>query len=255
MALTLSHIGQAQLQVPVRIVLDGATEEQRQISGLDDPLTHEAAMSAGSARAGTASFCATTGGDILHGELTPAAEAYTAGMFVTIVPQQTNAANAMLDLNGLGARPMVKWGSVPLDSADLPAGAPARLVYDGSRFLLLNHVNRPCPAGSFAATANTCVDSIARPAVSFFDAVSSCHAIGARLCSTGEWVNACLTQPMFLPTVTAGEWVDDAANSSNDAKSLGNGSDGPNTVTGFGCRYGSTQGPLSLRKIRCCHSR
>jgi hypothetical protein len=245
----------AQLEMPVRVVMNGTAEEQRQITGLADPASTDAAVSAGAARAGTVSFCHSTGTTTLSGDLFPPPTAYTVGMFVTLLPEQANHANATLDLNGLGERPIVKWGRLPLDSADISAGTPARLIYDGERFLLMNNTTRPCKTGYLTASAYTCVDTLIRSAVNFYEAVSTCHAAGARLCSMGEWMNACLSLPSFLPSLVAQEWVDDAANSASDAKVMGTGYNGSDPVNTFGCKYGSTTNPIAPNKYRCCHTR
>lgn len=245
----------AQWDVPVRVVLDGATPGARQVQGLGDPTTSDAAVSAEALRSGSMSYAIASGSATLSANLTPAPEGYTTGMAVTIVPAAANEAGADLDLNGLGARPIVKWGQLPLDSADLPAGMPARLVFDGERFLLLNNATRPCPPSFGALTSSYCVSDSSYGPGTFYDGINGCESRNARLCSFGEWANACRNKPGFLGTITAYEWVDDAANNPNDAKTVGGGYDGPNIVQGFACEYGISREPLSVFRYRCCTSR
>lgn len=247
----------AQWQVPVRLLMDGPTGADRQVTGLADPATPDAAMSLDALHANVTTHTITTGSGVLEGSLSPAPAAYTAGMIVHIRPQQANAASAMLDLNGLGAKPMVKWGGVPLDSADLPVNIPARLIYDGERFLLLSNTYTPCPAGTTLIDRNYCIeDSAATSPASYFGAVTACASRGARLCTMGEWAHACRTTPGFLATVTALEWAEHASNSASDAKLLGTGQTAAaQATTEFGCTYGSTAGSTAIRSYRCCTTR
>lgn len=245
----------AQLDVPVRLALDGAEIVDRQISGLADPMTGDAAVSVDAARAGSMSFTPLSGSSALIGELFPTPTAYTPGMSITVVPSEANAAGATLELNGLGIRPIVKWGQVALDSADMPVGEPARLVYDGSRFLLLSHAARPCPPNFSPGGSTYCVSDSVTGAGTFYEGIAACEALGGRLCTFGEWSNACLERPGFLATVNNYEWVDDAHNNNNDAKTVGAGYAGPLLMEGYACEYGLSRAPTVISNYRCCTSR
>lgn len=246
----------AQLEVPVRIQLVGDTEADRQISGLADPISLDAAVSVDALRASSMSFAPASGTQALAAELSPAPLAYTTGMAVTVLPTEANSAGATLELNGLGARPVVKWGSLPLDSADLQAGMPARLVYDGERFLLLNSAYLNCPPGMVPVTRAFCIatDPAPEPA-DFFAASNACASAGGRLCTMSEWASACRMMPAFLPTVSTMEWVDNAANNARDAKVVGAGWNGNQQVEGTACEYGRSRVPETILSYRCCFSR
>jgi len=246
---------QAQLEVPVAIELTGATDADRQVDGLASPLVPDAAVSVAAARATTMSYATASGTDQLVADLEPAILEYTPGMMITLVPSAANAAGATLELNGLGARSMVKFGELPLDSADLPVGIPARLIYDGSRFLLLSNASRPCPTGFYAPTSTYCIQDSSLEAITFFNAITYCHNTGARLCSMGEWANACRTKPTFIGTVLSAEWVDSAANHTNDAKTVGAGWATDVPLPGVACNYGFTYVPTELFRFRCCLTR
>ncbi|MBP7155142.1 MAG: hypothetical protein KBA60_03975 [Flavobacteriales bacterium] len=245
----------AQLDVPVAIELTGSTDADRQVDGLASPLVPDAAVSVAAARATTMSYATASGTLQLVADLEPAILAYTPGMMITLVPNAANAAGATLELNGLGAQTVVKFGELPLDSADLPAGIPARLIYDGSRFLLLSNASRPCPTGFYAATSTYCIQDSSLAAITFFNAITYCHNTGARLCSMGEWANACRTKPTFIGTVISAEWVDSAANNSNDAKTIGAGWATDEPLPGVACNYGFTNIPTALFRFRCCMTR
>ncbi|MEO8590193.1 MAG: hypothetical protein ABI432_12540 [Flavobacteriales bacterium] len=244
----------AQWDVPGPLVLDGGSSAQRQILGLGAPLTTDAAVSLDDLRSVTVSRATAEGDVILTADLFPAPSAYVAGMVVQITPVQSNASAAQLNINGLGAQPMVKWGGVPLDSADLRPGIPVRLVYDGERFLLLGDTRLNCPAGYVTTSAAFCIEALPHNGADFFEANLQCAASGGRLCSFAEWSHACRTVPGFMTTVLEIEWVDEAANNTNYAKIMGIGEDGSNG-SGTGCTFGGIRLPTNVNSFRCCTSR
>lgn len=246
---------QAQWEVPVGIELTGATDADRQVDGLAPPLLPDAAVSVASARATTMSYAMAAGTAQLVADLVPAITAYTSGMMITLVPSDANALGSTLELNGLGARPMVKFGGLPLDSADLPVGIPARLIYDGARFLLLSNASRPCPTGYYAPSSAYCIQDSSKSAITFFNAITYCQNAGARLCGYTEWTTACRTKATFIGTVLSAEWVDSAANNAYDAKTVGAGWASSDPVPGLACNLGFTNLPSALFRFRCCLTR
>lgn len=72
----------------------------------------------------------------LTATLSPVPAALTTGMALKIKIAATNTGAATLNLNGLGAKPIVRSGGLALKINDLPAGAIAELTYDGARFQL-----------------------------------------------------------------------------------------------------------------------
>ena len=253
LSMTISVRGQ--LDLTRRLVLDGAQPTDRQIIGLGIPTSADAAVSVEAARATTMSYAEAFGTTVVTASLTPAPDAYTTGMMVTLLPMVTNDAGSTLDLNGLGARAIVKFGQLPLDSSDMRAGVPVRLVYDGNNFLLLNDSALPCKAGYSAYSSSTCIADSSFSAQTFHNAVVSCATTGARLCTLAEWANACRVHAPFIGTVSDYEWVDDGANNSNDAKTVGAGWVTATPVEGFGCNYGLSRAPTLSCRYRCCTSR
>lgn len=255
--LLLPSLLSAQLELPVRLELNGATDADRQVMGLGDPLQPDAAVSVDAARSHVLTTATTTGTAVLSGTLQPAPATIIPGMLVTIVPQEANSAGAQLDLNGNGPHPLVKWGSVPVDSADLPVGVPSRLLFDGTSYQVLNWNSRPCATRTMPGSPLYCIDdSVRGSAVSYYDAVIDCHGRGGRLCSFGEWASACRRNAGFLGTLVSYEWVDDAANSGNHGKVVGSGYYNASTPeVGTACEYGSTHQPLTLNLYRCCYDR
>lgn len=246
----------AQWSVPDRIILDGDTEEKRQVTGLSDPLSTDAAASVEAVRSGATTLAYTNGGALLQGDLAPAPQGYSPGMVVTVIPSSANHAGAMIELNNLGAREIVKAGGIPLDSADLFPGSPARFIYDGTRFRLLGSTALPCRTGYQVGGHEYCIADSSMSDLPFYEAIVECSERGARLCSYSEWLHACLSDPGFIGTVLDYEWVDDAANSTNGAKRVGNGGDGlAGTIPGIDCKHGGTTSPNTSHRYRCCTHR
>ena len=245
----------AQLEVPGPIILEGSATEQRQILGLADPLTSDAAISLGALRANTVSYTQLQGTTDLTGTLIPAPDAYTVGMLVTVLTEEANLPDATLDLNGLGQRPIVKRGGLPLDSADILPGIPVRLVFDGDQFQLITSSALPCPSGHVPVGREYCIATHPNNAVTFFEANRACAEKGTRLCTLSEWAHACYTIPAFLGTVTTAEWVDHAANDNSGAKLVGAGNDGQDDVPGTGCHFGAQSPPYTPYRYRCCSHR
>lgn len=79
-----------------------------------------------------------SGSNTITGSLSPAITTYPLGVFLTLIPFQANTGPVTLQLNGLAARPVVKFSGVPLVAGDLLAGIPATLVYNNGNFYLEN---------------------------------------------------------------------------------------------------------------------
>ena len=258
---TLACIGAsafAQWEVPTSVVLDGADPADRQVLGLAPPEWPDAAVSLVAARHRLVVTGEALGTTDLSVDLEPAPAAYGLGMYMTIVPTMANTGPVTLDVNGLGALPIVKGQALPLDSGDLRPGVPAQLVHNGEVFQLLNSTYINCPDGYVASSPRTCVETASRDSVNFFAAAEFCRAQGARLCGLSEWIHACRSMPTFLGTVTGGEWVDSAANEQSGAKYMGTGvpggPSGGHTGT-IGCEFGYFVVPTANRRYRCCISR
>jgi hypothetical protein len=252
--LMLAGTSSAQWDVPVTLVLDGPSPDDRQIIGLADPIATDAGVSVDAYRRNVVTSATSTGGPVLFAELFPPVTSYEAGMSVYLTLSDYNSGACVIRLNDLDEKAVVKWGGLPLDSADLIPNVPNRFVYDGERFQYMGNVLLPCPDGYFIGSSNYCIADTALAAVTFFQAGTACRQQGARLCTFGEWVHAC---PLFFSTqlTTQGEWVDSAANSQNTAKTVGYGSSGVTTDIDIGCYRGSNLIPTATARFRCCTTR
>jgi hypothetical protein len=79
-----------------------------------------------------------SGADTITADMNPELAAYATGMVVSFTPAGTNTGAATLNVDGLGAKAIVKHNNVALVAGDLKAAAPARCIYDGTSFVLLN---------------------------------------------------------------------------------------------------------------------
>jgi hypothetical protein len=70
--------------------------------------------------------------------MTPALTAYTAGQMFYFVAGGANTGAVTLNIDGLGSRNMTRHGSVALVAGDILSGEVCVVVYDGTRFQLLN---------------------------------------------------------------------------------------------------------------------
>jgi hypothetical protein len=89
-------------------------------------------------QAGTAQLLTVSGTDTLTALGTPAVTAYTTGNLFYFVAAATNTTSVTLNVDGLGARNMTRHGSVALVAGDILVGEVCIVVYDGTRFQLLN---------------------------------------------------------------------------------------------------------------------
>jgi hypothetical protein len=70
--------------------------------------------------------------------LSPAITAYTAGLYLAFKANTINAGVATINVNGLGAKTIVKRASTTLADGDIVAGQLCMMVYDGTNFILIN---------------------------------------------------------------------------------------------------------------------
>lgn len=243
----------AQWNTGSRIILDGAAQEDRQVTGAWDPITEDAAIPVNALRSTATTITTISGWAPLTGMLTPGPSVLVPGMLITAVPSTSNPAAPMLDLNGSGALPIVDTDGLPLDSNTFLPGTPVRLMFEGTRYVVLNTLTLPCEPGYSAPNRAYCIADSSRAADTFFQAALDCASSGARLCTLSEWANACFHFPGFFATVPSGEWVDHAANHESTAKIAGAGDNG--TVIGQGCDFGTLSVPTGLFRYRCCISR
>lgn len=82
-------------------------------------------------------YAAATGtGTTYAATLVPALSSYTEAVSVRIKVPTGNTGPATLNLNGLGAKAILKANGTPLKAGDLTAGGIYAMLYDGASFIL-----------------------------------------------------------------------------------------------------------------------
>ena len=67
--------------------------------------------------------------------LSPAVAGYTAGLFITFKPGNTNTSSSSINVNNLGAKAIVSGRGNNMASGEIVAGKPLSIVYDGTAFV------------------------------------------------------------------------------------------------------------------------
>jgi hypothetical protein len=87
---------------------------------------------------GAATFITVTGTDTLTGTVVPALSAYATGNQFSFVVANTNTAAVTLNVDGIGAKAITRTGTTALVAGDMVAGQAVEIIYDGTRFQLVN---------------------------------------------------------------------------------------------------------------------
>ena len=87
---------------------------------------------------GAATFITVTGTDTLTGTVVPALSAYATGNQFSFLVANTNTAAVTINVDGIGAKAITRTGTTPLVAGDMVAGQAVEIIYDGTRFQLVN---------------------------------------------------------------------------------------------------------------------
>lgn len=241
----------AQLESPVPIVLEGSTNADRQLKGLELPAASDHGASAEAVRFQVVQRTTTNGTNTLTASLSPSASGYSAGMLLSVEPTTANDTAVTLNVDGLGAVPLLKFTNEPLDSADLRPGIPVLLVFDGAAFQLISQTGLACPPGMLEVNRDVCVEAAPSGPASWYNAVSICNLRGFRLCGWADWFKGCSMPGGFVNTIVEYEWLDNASNDNNHGKRVGlaTGTTTPD------CYGGGTMIPSGSNNFRCCYNK
>ena len=149
-----------------------------------------------------------SGTDTITGSLTPSLAAYAAGQMFYFVAAGDNTGAVTLNVNSLGAKSITKVGTTALVAGDIKSGQTVAVIYDGTRFQMVNPADASVVSGPSSATDN---------AVARFDG------------TTGK-----LIQNSTGVTITDGNVLTTTANASINGLTVGKGasSGSYNTVIG-----------------------
>lgn len=85
-----------------------------------------------------AKYLTVSGTDTITAGLTPALTVYTTGDTFSFVVANTNTTAVTINIDSLGAKAITRDGTTALAAGDLVAGEVVMIVYDGTRFQVIN---------------------------------------------------------------------------------------------------------------------
>ena len=89
-------------------------------------------------QSGVTRYLSVSGTDTLTASLTPALGAYAAGNAFVFTVANTNTSSVTINIDSLGAKAITRDGTTALAAGDLVAGEVVIIVYDGTRFQVIN---------------------------------------------------------------------------------------------------------------------
>lgn len=103
----------------------------------------------------TEKYAADAGGtDTYAITLSPAPISYTTGMVVYFKANTANTGAATLNVNGLGAKSIVKYANTALTDSDIFASQMVTVIYDGTNFVLQTPSSTPLVSAGGSTTKN-----------------------------------------------------------------------------------------------------
>ena len=250
--IALSGTTKAQVIIDRPLDLNGTTDADRQVHGLSDPTTTDAALNARTFQAGQYRYAEVSGMQAWNAVLTPATDPLQAGASFVLRCQDGNTGPVALTINGQGPYPVHVDGTNDLVAGDVPAGSIVTLVFDGNAFQLTSGrapIARDCPSGFVAVNERYCIEVAQHDTMAFDSAAVLCGAMNGRLCTWGEWYAACFNAMGLGLSDMVGdyEWTKNAANADNSVRVVGR----------FSCNTGATGNAWTspARSFRCCSRR
>lgn len=131
-------------------------------------------------QSGSATSITASGTDTYIGTMIPALSAYAAGNLFSFVVPNTNTTSCTLNIDGLGAKAITRDGSTALVAGDLVANSEVVVVYDGTRFQVLNSNSKT----NFNVSNNLGVSSTASLLASFNSTNASAGYVSFQSSST-----------------------------------------------------------------------
>lgn len=137
----------AREQIKAAVEAVGVTFDPSQPNQLRDAILRDGSQQWLTGVAGTNTI---TGSTAVAGAVT----AYAAGQVFRFLAAGANTGAVTLNVNALGAKAVTKRGSTALAAGDIPAGATVNVVYDGTRFQLIDPADVVLLAGDQTIAGN-----------------------------------------------------------------------------------------------------
>jgi hypothetical protein len=250
--LLVGQLGLSQVLVDKPVMLEGANDASRQVSGLRNADSEGDALNARSLQYGAYQYAEVLGGDEWLAAFSPSTSSLFTGMRLILRVQNGSTGPATLNVDGLGAVPVRKDGSRPLEAGDIAPGETVSLVFDGGVFQLISSRRmdrKPCPPGTAAVGELYCIELQEHDSTDYPTAAIICGSQNMQLCSWAQWYVGCTraTELGLQNMIGNWEWTNSPANSDIQARVVGQSS----------CTQAATTNGWDLvgRWFHCCYRR
>jgi len=128
------------------------------VTGLAAGTLANDAANLGQVQSTAAKLITISGTDTITGTMSPTLTAYAAGQLFYFVAGGANTGAVTLNVDGLGSRAVTRDGSTALAAGDINSGEMVVVIYDGTRFQMINAANsfgNTTINGTLTVTGNT----------------------------------------------------------------------------------------------------
>lgn len=225
--LCLAEAGQSQVLVDRPVQLTG-TDQEAQVRGITTSAIGEHPLNASVEQEGMFRAANAVFSEVWTVSLPMLSQAEAGTVIHLVAPAMWNDV-VLLSVNGAAPLPLLMPADGILVPATPVAGAPLTVVHAGDHYQQLDgstHLLRACPDGMSAVNDQYCIDQVERPLAAFLDAVSTCAALGRRLCSWAEHHAACTRRvELGLENMNNDwEWTNNTSNEDNSVRMVAFGS-------------------------------
>jgi len=239
--------GVCQVNIDKPVIFMSPNDTSRQVLNVSTPTDPNDGVSVAAFRNGTVTHGSVVGTNTIQIDLTPDAQAYSNGMMLSFIAASTNTDTVFVSVDGLAPITVIRQDGLPLDPSDILIGQVVALSYLNGNFILYSRQNDECPLGAIKVNDTYCIQVNESGPVNFYDAVTSCHDQGGRLCKWDEYYYACQSADLNLQDMHNNwEWIDDTSDHSHTA----------DQVNRWSCKsQHSEEGIISVAgHYRCCFS-
>jgi hypothetical protein len=163
------------------------------ITGLANGTLIGDAANLGQVQSTVAKLISITGTDTVLGTMSPTLTAYAAGQLFYFIASGANTGAVTLNVDGLGAKAITRDGSTALAAGDINSGEIVVVIYDGTRFQMINAANsfgNTTINGTLTVTGNTGLQAnvsvTSALSVGGTFAVTGAATLGSTLAVTGK---------------------------------------------------------------------
>ena len=217
----LSAILSAQVEIDKPLIFSSESDEEKKVKNIGSPASTFHLSKAEEIQKGSFKFDELSGGNLLEVNLSHQLDEYIQGLMITLKINNSNTGAVQIQINELDPIPLLKKVTQELAPNDILSGQIIQVIYDGEVFQLMNQKGKKCPDGFVDANSSYCIENEPRPTTMFYNAVTACNQMNARLCSWGEWFFACTNNEVPFTSNSDWEWTNSNAITRTHAKTVG----------------------------------